>query len=418
MNVLFIHQNFPGQYKHLAGALAIRPGYRIAYICSRKEEAIPGVLRGYYDAPEEPASAYAPLKRMAEAVRRGMSAASAAEELKTKHGFRPDVICVHPGWGEALYLHDIFPGTPQLHYCEFFFHAFGASAHFDPKQQATLASAAEVRNRNLITLFSLAYCDWGIVPTRWQYDQFPGDYRHKISLIHDGIDTALCSPRRREGVALADGTWLDGRSTEIVTYVARSLEPVRGFPTFMRAVAELCRRRPRCHILIMGNDKTSYGAPPPDGRTHREVMLEEVDIDPRRVHFMGRVPYGRFIEIFQASRAHVYLTIPFVLSWSMLEAMSCGCLVIGSRTAPVTEVIADGKNGLLVDFFDPMQVADRVIEALDNPERMAPLRRAARQTVLDRYDLAKCLPAQMELIEALARGRNPALRQPGLPPAG
>ncbi len=405
MNLLFIHQNFPGQYKHLASRYARLREHRIAHISTRTEELFPGALRGVYSLPETE-GARGPLKRTEEAVQRGSAVAATAEDLK-KRGFRPDVICVHPGWGEALYLHDVYPEARQLHYCEFYFRAFGSSAHFDPREPVTLTSLANVRNRNLVTLFSLAYCDWGVTPTRWQYEQFPGEHRHKLSLIHDGIDTRFCRPEPRPGIALPDGTWLDAGTTEIVTYVARSLEPVRGFPTFMRAAAELTRRRPRCHILVIGDDSTSYGAPAPEGKTYREMMLEEVDIDRARVHFLGRVPYGRFIEIFQLSRAHIYLTIPFVLSWSMLEAMACGCLVVGSRTAPVTEVIRDGENGLLAGFFEPMEVAERVIEALDHPDRMAPIRERARRTVVERYDLARCLPAQMRLIESLAKGRRP-----------
>ena len=406
MNLLIIHQNFPGQYKHLAQHYSRLKEHRIAYIASRKEEVLPGALRAIYELSADAEESYAPMRRPVEAIRRGEAVAAAAVDLK-KAGFRPDIVCVHPGWGEALYLAEVFPGTPQLHYCEFFFRSFGSSAHFDRNQTPTLASAADVRNRNLITHFSLAYCDWGVTPTQWQYSQYPRDFRYKLSVIHEGIDTRHCSPRRHPGIRLPDGQWLDGASTEIVTYVSRSLEPVRGFPTFMRAAAELCRRRPRLHILVVGDDTVSYGAPPPESKTYREMLSEEVDIDRQRVHFLGRVPYDKFIEIFQVSQAHIYLTIPFVLSWSMLEAMACGCLVVGSRTPPVAEVIQEGENGLLADFFEPMEVADKVIEALDHPERMAPIRQRARQTILDRYDLSRCLPAQMRLIESVARGRRP-----------
>jgi len=409
MNILFVHQNFPGQYKFLASSYNRRPEHRIAYISSRKDNVLPGVLNARYALPEggERDTGFPPLRRIVDAVHRGSTVATAAEDLK-KRGFRPDVICVHPGWGEALFLRDVYPSAMQLHYCEFYFRAFGSSSHFDPKEPVTLTSMADVRNRNLITLFSLVYCDWGITPTRWQYDQHPGEYRHKLSLIHDGIDTRYCSPGQAAGIQLPDGRWLDGSSTEIVTYVARSLEPVRGFPTFMRAAAEICRRRPGCHILVVGDDTTSYGPPAPGGKTYRELLLEEIDLDRERVHFLGRVPYDRFIEIFRLSRAHIYLTVPFVLSWSMLEAMACGCVVVGSRTPPVTEVIRDGENGLLAGFFEPGEVASRVIEALDNPDRMAEIRRRARQTVVDRYELGRCLAAQHALVQSLADGRRPA----------
>jgi glycosyltransferase involved in cell wall biosynthesis len=225
-------------------------------------------------------------------------------------------------------------------------------------------------------------------------------------VIHDGIDTQTCIPVEDKRIFLDNGLRLS-RADEVVTYVSRNLEPYRGFPSFMRAAAIVSRRRPHCHFLIIGGDSVSYGRRLPKGETYRQSMLAEVDVDPTRFHFLGRVPYRRFLDCLQVSSVHVYLTFPFVLSWSMLEAMSAGCLVLGSDTPPVAEVIEDGRNGLLTDFFSPEAIAGRVDEVLDHPDRMANVRMRARETVLERYALERCLPRHLAVIEKLMNGDRP-----------
>lgn len=195
---------------------------------------------------------------------------------------------------------------------------------------------------------------------------------------------------------------------EVVSFVNRNLEPYRGFHSFMRALPEILAARPRAQIVVVGGDAVSYGRAPRDGGTWRARLLAEVGsrLDLARVHFVGKLPYPTLIKLFQVTAAHVYLTYPFVLSWSMLEAMSAGALVIGSRTAPVEEVVQDGRNGLLVDFFSPVEIAQRVIEVLERPARFLELRMNARQTIVQKYDLLSCcLPAQIALAEGVGSGR-------------
>jgi glycosyltransferase involved in cell wall biosynthesis len=231
-----------------------------------------------------------------------------------------------------------------------------------------------------------------------------------MSVIHDGIDTTLCRPDPSAVLTLNDGTTFT-RHDEVVTYVARNLEPYRGFHTMMRALPTILERRPRAHVLLVGGDEVSYGSKPKGSETWREHYLKEVSggIDSARVHWLGRIPYAQLIRMFQVSSVHIYLTYPFVLSWSMLEAMSCGCLVVGSRTPPVSEVITDGRNGLLVDFFSPAALAGVVDHALADREGMASLRTAARQSIIERYDLKSlCLPAHLELARVVAAGGTPA----------
>jgi len=213
-------------------------------------------------------------------------------------------------------------------------------------------------------------------------------------------------PQRMGDLKLPDGRVIS-KDVELITYVSRNLEPYRGFHTVMRALPEILRRRPKAQVLMLGGDDVSYGRRLPAGETYRQKMLAEVPVDPARVHFLGRISYDGFVGVLRASAVHIYLTYPFVLSWSMLEAMSCGCLVIGSATPPVQEVIRDRENGLLVDFFSTQQIADRVEEVLDHPNRMQALRDAARQTIVERYDLRRvCLPQLADLLNRLVAGER------------
>jgi glycosyltransferase involved in cell wall biosynthesis len=412
MKIVFVHQNCPGQYRNLAPRLAADPANQVLFITKRGKPQIPGVRNVEYELARKPRPEVHHYVRMLEdGVLHGQGAARAAVEL-AKEGFKPDIVCAHMGWGEALYLKEVWPSTPILGYFEWFYHPHGTDADFARDEPFTLDDACRIRTRNALHLLNLETADWGISPTRWQWRQHPTAYRDKITVLHDGVDTDIAVPDpgaevqlRRDGVTL-------GQRDEVVTYISRNLEPYRGFKTFMKAAELILKRRPACHILVVGGDSVSYGRAPADGRKWRDVMLEEVDLDPARMHFLGRVPYQQFLSVLQVSAAHIYLTVPFVLSWSMLEAMSAECLIIGSRTPPVEEVIEDGRNGLLADFFSPEEVADRVDQVLDHPTRMKDLRQRARQTVLDRYALKLCLPRHEKLIETLASGRTPLAAVP------
>lgn len=408
VRTLLVHPNFPGQYAHLAPALAARPGARVAAISARRVPVPDGVDLRVYEAPErQDPSRYG--RHFDNAARRAERAAALALDLR-RDGFAPDVVLAHIGWGDALFLKDVFPDARMLLYGEFYYSALGADVGFDPPgEPVTVQDAMRVRAMNAPMLSAMAAADWAVSPTRWQRDRFPAWFRARTSLLHDGVDTALCAPDPSAAFALPDGTVLRP-GDEVVSYVARGLEPYRGFPTFMRALPAILAARPAARAVVVGGDETRYGREPPGGGTWREAMLREVGggLDPARVHFTGRVPHPALRALFRVAAVHVYLTVPFVLSWSVLEAMAIGALVVGSATPPVEEVIADGKNGLLVGFHDPDALARRVVEALADPARFDPLRRAARRTVAERYDLARvCLPRQLGLVDALAARRVP-----------
>lgn len=403
MRVLFLHQNFPGQFLHAAAHLQSQNRHDLVAIVP-ETNARPRLVptRTYRFDPRRVRTTVPLARHHAEQTARG--AAVAAELLALKReGFAPDLVVGHGGWGETLFVRDVWPDARILLHAEFFYSAEGAEAGFDPEFAGTRHDLfpMQVRARNVPYALALSDADRGVAPTQWQASRFPPALRCKITVAHEGIDTDLVRPWPGAVVRLNQGSIVLRPGDEVVTFVNRNLELHRGFHVFMRALPAILARRPRAQAIIVGGDETSYGPPPKGGRCWREVMLAEVGgrLDLKRVHFVGRVPYASLVRLLQVSAAHVYLTYPFVLGWSMLDAMSAGALVVGSRTPPVEEVISHGRNGLLVGFHDVDGIADAVTGALAAPERFAPLRRAARDTVRARYDLRRvCLPAWLALM--------------------
>jgi glycosyltransferase involved in cell wall biosynthesis len=409
MKLLLVHQNFPGQYKHIAARFGADPGVQVVAIGEQdnlsKRPDIPGVQRLAYRVAREVGKEIHPyLRNIEAAVLRGQAVARIAMQLRAK-GFVPDLICAHPAWGEALYLREIFPDSRILAFFEFYYLSQGADMGFDPEFPATLDDHLRIRTWNMVQQSSFFSADAGITPTRWQASVYPAEFQAKMNIIHDGIDTDTLRPNPAARFPLPDGRVLT-RSDEVISFISRGLEPYRGFHLFMRALPELMRRRPNAQIVIVGGDTPSYGRRPKDAANWREYLLREVgdQIDPNRLHFVGKIPYPAFVSLLQVARAHVYLSYPFVLSWSMLEAMAAGAPIIASRTPPVTEFIRHETNGLLFDFFDRQALVEAVCRALDDADLSQALTRSARQTIVEGYDLERvCLPAQIKLMHALAR---------------
>lgn len=408
MRILFIHQNFPGQFVHLAPALVAR-GHTVYALPMR--QGTPGVWEGVYCQPYLPERGSTPsvhpwVGDFETKVVRAEACFHAALRLKAE-GFSPDVIVAHHGWGESLFLKEVWPQARLGIYCEFFYHAQGCDVGFDPEfPPPESGESCRMRLKNLTHLLHFEQADGALAPTIWQASTFPESFRSRISVVHDGIDTGSLVPNPTARLKLNGQLVLSPRD-EVITFVNRNLEPYRGFHVFMRALPEILQRRPQARVLIVGGDQVSYGTPPKQG-TWKESFVNEVrgqisDRDWQRVHFLGEVPYPVFVAVLQLSTVHVYLTYPFVLSWSLLEAMSVGCAIVASDTAPVQEVLAHDKTGYLVPFFDGQALADKVCGLLANRATRSRLGANARTLVRAHYDLKTvCLPRQIAWVEALA----------------
>ena len=412
MQILFVHQNFPGQYRYLARHFGADPSWD-AWAIGEKANVLrqgpyvprEGVrLLGYDMPPGNDIVKGAAAEFDRQLVRAQRVAALALRQRE--QGLDPDLICSHPGWGDSLYLREVFPRARFLSYFEYYARPDGPVINFDPEFPVDIGGRMHYRARTALNLLTLDMADAGVCPTRWQWSTFPAEFREKIRVIHDGIDTAVVVPVPGTRIRLQGprGPLSLDEDDEIITYSVRNLEPNRGFHVFMRALPELQRRRPQAITLIVGGDEISYGSPHPSGKTWREVMLEEVgaELDLNRVLFLGKVPYPRLLDLFRITSLHIYLTSPFVLSWSMLEAMGCGAPVLASATPPVTEVIEEGRNGFLFDFHDPAGLAARADELLSQPALRRRVGATGRDFIVAHYDLAsRCLPAHRALIDEL-----------------
>ena len=414
MKILFVHQNFPGQFKFLAPAL-VRQGHQVqALVLQKKSPAswqgvtlVPyGVNRGTTPGVHPWVSDFETKTIRADACFR------AALSLKAQ-GFSPDVIVAHHGWGESLFLKEVWPDARLGIYCEFYYHPHGSDVGFDPEfpVQDALGEACRLRLKNLNNLLHFDIADAGISPTHWQASTFPEPFRSRISVVHDGIDTTTLAPNPAVSLTL-NGTLKLSRNDEVETFVNRNLEPYRGYHIFMRALPELLKRRPAARVLIVGGNDVSYGARPTQelhgGSSWKDIFIAQVrplisDADWARVHFLGNIPYEQFIPVLQLSRVHVYLTYPFVLSWSLLEAMSVGCAIVASDTAPLREAIRDDQTGRLVEFFDAAEVCSAVCRLLEDAPARARLGQQARAFARSHYDLESiCLPRQLAWVQSLA----------------
>jgi glycosyltransferase involved in cell wall biosynthesis len=410
MRILFVHQNFPGQFKHLAPALAADPDNEIVAFTMQKNspETWQGIRLISYQATRGTTPTVHPwVSDFETKVIRGEAAFRAALELRDT-GFVPDLIIAHSGWGESLFLKDIWENAKLAIYCEFYYHKRGADVNFDPEfinEDPTNDCRLRLKNTNNLLHFDIA--DAGISPTYWQASTFPIPFREQITVIHDGIDTQALAPNPAVSLTLnvsTGGTIRLTRDDEIITFVNRNLEPYRGYHIFVRALPDLMRRRPNARILIVGADGVSYGAKAPEGQKWKDIFLNEVieQLDMSRIHFLGHIDYSLFIPLLQISRVHVYLTYPFVLSWSLIEAMSVGCAIVASDTQPLHEAIRHNETGVLVPFFDKDALSDRICDLLDNPQERERLGRNARQFAQATYDLKTiCLPRQLKWVQNL-----------------
>jgi glycosyltransferase involved in cell wall biosynthesis len=411
MNILFLHNNFPGQFAGLASNLASRPGFRVVAVGAETAQSLPNVELHRYRMPYFNVAATHPFARRFDVeCRRTNQVLYVLTDLLAS-GFEPDLIIGHCGWGETLPARSVFPRAKIAIYCEFYYRPTGQDVAFDPEgPQFGIDGLVGLHCKNASTLLSIAAADIGISPTIWQKDTYPSEFHQKIRVLHEGVDTERLIPDARAKYELPGGLRLK-KGDEVLTFSARNLEPMRGYHIFMRSLPKILRARPDAQVVIVGGDGVSYGAPPPQGRSWKSIYLEEVaaSVDLDRVHFLPWLPYDDYIRILQLSCVHVYLTYPFVLSWSVVEAMALECTIVASDTAPVRELISDGVEGRLTDFHDPSALADKVTEVLAEPSRFQKLGKAARKKVSAEYDRKACLRRALDVLGVT----EPAVQEKG-----
>jgi glycosyltransferase involved in cell wall biosynthesis len=410
---LFVHQNFPGQFVHIVRHLVASGRHDVVFICEPNSNSIPGVRRVSYQGPERPGlPTHADARDFAAAMARAEAVSRAAQQVR-QLGFTPDIIIGHHGWGELLNLQDVWPGVPLLGYHEFYYALDGLDVGFDPEFPVGVDSFANIRAKNAVNLLALTNPGVGQTPTQFQLDTYPAWARPSIHLLREGVDLDICRPSHtRPRLAKIGGVEI-AADDRLVTYVARDLEPYRGFHIMMRAIPGILRARPDVRVVMVGADGVSYGARLSQG-TWREHLMRELrgQFDPARIHFPGKLDHSSYVRLLQRSDAHVYLTYPFVASWSLREAMACGCALVCSDTAPVREFVTHGETGMLTPFLDPGALADRVVETLEGGPEVTAMRRRAHEWAQAHLSMQDYLHRYEALIARLTGQPPPAAPRP------
>lgn len=402
MNILLVHKGFPGQFKFLVAGLAYNQDNKVVFITADEKPAqMQGVTKLVYKLKSVISKTGIPFfDDFQKAVEHGQAAATVASKLK-QQGFKPDIILGHSGWGCSMFMKDVYPDVPLVCYFEWYENAQGGAVGFDGKLPDE-ARSAQIRGSNAHKLIDLYSCDAGLSPTEWQKKQYPKEFQNKIKVIYDGVSTDSCKPDKDAKFLIKDkGIELTAKD-EVITYATRGMEPYRGFPQFMEAVGKLQKKRPNAHFVIGGLEKVFYGDYLEKG-SYKEIMLKKLNLDMDKVHFVGEQPFVDYIKLLQVSSVHIYATVPFVLSWSFLEAMSVGCCIVASATPPVLEMVQDNYNALLYDFYNVDMMVEKIEYALNNPDKIEVVRQNARQLVLDKYDIMKTFPQYVQYLQSLMK---------------
>ncbi len=401
MNIIFLHRNFPAQFKFLALELAKDKNNNVFFVTNNENtQPFGGIKKVIYKLKRQvPDDCHRYLRFYEESIIHGQSAAEALISLQMQ-GFEPDVIFGH-SWGSSLFVKEVFPDVPYVAHLEWYYNPVNSDVDFGGKE-LDIDAKASLKIKNSHILQDLVSCDYGISPTQWQKAQFPAAFADKIKVMHEGIDVDFCRPDENAEFKVPNTNITLTKKDEILTYATRGMEEYRGFPEFMKAASILMKQRPNLHVLIGGEDRVCYGRHLQND-TFKKKMLRELDFDMSRLHFAGSLMYKDYVKLLQVSTAHVYLTYPFVLSWSFLEAMAAGCRIIASDTPPVKEVMKDGYNGILTDFYDIDALVQKVNMVLDDRNKFDELTVNARKTIVDNYDIKNLLPKEVEFFKSIAK---------------
>ena len=403
MNIIFIHRNFPAQFKFLADILSNNPENNVLFVTNNTATPTFGKIKklSYKLKRKVPDDCHRYLRFYEESIIHGQAAAEMLASIKMS-GFEPDVIVGH-SWGNSLFVKEIFPDVPYIAYIEWYYNYHNSDVDFKDKN-ISIDEKASLMCKNAHILQDLVNCDYAISPTNWQKSQIPKIFHDKIKILHEGINTDICVPDENVQFKVPQKDIILTSKDEVLTYATRGMEEYRGFPEFMKAASILMKQRPNMHVLIGGEDRVCYGRQLRND-TFKQKMLRELEFDMDRLHFTGPLPYSEYLKLLQVSTAHIYLTYPFVLSWSFIEAMSCGCRIIASDTAPVQEVLEDGKEGLMVDFYDIDKMVSLANDIMDHREKYDNLRKNAREKAIKNYNLKTLLPQQLEFLTNVAKNK-------------
>ena len=408
MKILFIHQNFPGQFKHIAPEL-VKRGHEV-YAMPLQEKTNHnknGISYCSYQVDRSTSTNIHPwISDFETKIIRAEACFLAAMQLKSE-GLYPDLIIAHYGWGESMFLKEVWPKAKLSLYCEFFYNKFNQDVNFDPEfASKSVGEVPRLILKNLNNLTHFQYADCGISPTKWQASTYPTQFKEKISVIHDGIDTSILVPNNKSILYINNKIKIT-KNDDVITFVNRNLEPYRGYHIFMRSLPLILKSNPNAKVLIVGGDGVSYGSKPPGNAKWKDIFFSEIessltDREKKRIFYLGFISYDNFISLMQVSTVHIYLTYPFVLSWSLLEAMSLGCAILASDTKPLHEAISNEENGLLFDFFDFNQLSTLVIKLLEESSMRKKLGKNARQFAIKNYDKQLCLKKQVDWVESFS----------------
>lgn len=404
INILFIHPNFPGQFKAILNDLVKVPNVRVAFITRNQNAEMKGVEIQKYQLPDKPMvekndlivyETYKYLRGANANLFETHEVTRAALKLKDQTDFEPHAVIGHIGWSGTLFMKDVFPNSKIIGYCEWFYRQETSWQHFSGEEMS-LELKTSIRMKNVSATLCLENIDVGVSPMIWQRSVHPSEYQDLIEIVHEGIDTDTCRPQSRTDLKIPGANL--SKNTKIITYISRALEPARGFFTFMEAVEKLCEQDQDVQFVVVGRERPAYSDSTGDGPSYKQQALDKFDCDWGRVHFTGKLSYEDYLSVLRNSSVHVYLSSPIFLSWSLLEAMSCGCTIVSSDNAPVNEVIQHDVTGRLVPFFDAQQLSEQVLALLNDTLAAKRLSEAARQLVVERYDQKKCVKEWKDLI--------------------